>query len=196
MNYEDAKKQVEELLHKLSDELTYHNAEHTLCDVLSASIYLAKNKKLGEEDLILLKTAVLFHDLGYLKQYDDNESIGALMAEEALPQYGYNHDQIAVIKDLILATKLPQAPSTLLEKIICDADLDSLHRTDFLAQGEKLKHEISIYKDDVNDDEWLNIQLLFLKNHTYFTDVDLELRNKGKLMNISLLESRLTNSSL
>jgi len=196
MNYEEVKKHVEVLLHKLSDDLTYHDAEHTLRDVLSVSVHLAKNIKIEKEDLILLKTAVLFHDLGYLKQYDDNEAIGASMAEEVLPQYGYNHEQVVVIKGLILATKLPQTPSTLLEKIICDADLDSLHRTDFLTQGEKLKHEISIYKNGVNDDEWLNIQLLFLKNHTYFTDVDLELRNKGKLMNISLLESRLGNSVL
>jgi len=192
MLYSKVQENIKERLKLLNKDLTYHNARHTLSDVLSSAIYMAEKLNLNEEDCVLLKTAVLFHDLGYLQQYDNNEYIGAKMAEEILPLYEFTSSQINTIKQMILATQFPQTPSSLLERIICDADLDSLHRGDFLELGENLRKELGCYKNNIKELDWLNVQLEFIKDHTYHLDVDLNKRNNGKLVNISLLEKRIS----
>lgn len=63
---------------------------------------------MNETELLLLKTAILFHDLVYLKQYDDNEFIGGTMAADTLPKFNYTYEQIDTIKNIILSTRIPQ----------------------------------------------------------------------------------------
>lgn len=191
MQYSKVKTYVEKRLQDLDSNLAYHNAWHTTGDVLPAAISLASKLNINQEELIILKTAILFHDLGYLKQYENNENIGAKMAEKSLAQYDYNSEQIEIIIKLILSTKIPQEPSTLLEKIICDADLDSLHRKDFIGRGKDLLTEYVNYQNDIKEIDWLNIQLNFIKKHTYHLDVDVNKRNEGKLKNITILEKKI-----
>ena len=193
MQYSKVKTYVEKRLQGLSSKLTYHNAWHTMDDVLPVAITLASKININEEDLAILKTAILFHDLGYLQQYKNNEIVGANIAEETLSQFDYSSEQIKTIKKLILSTQIPQEPSTLLEKIICDADLDSLHRSDFVVRGNDLMAEYICFQNDINEFDWLNIQLQFIKNHTYHLEVDVDNRNVGKLENISLLEKRIAS---
>ena len=193
MQYSKVKTYVEKRLQGLSSKLSYHNVWHTMGDVLPAAITLASKVNINEEDLAILKTAILFHDLGYLQQYENNESVGAKMAEEALSQYDYNSEQIETIKKLILSTQIPQEPSTLLEKIICDADLDSLHRKDFIVRGYDLMAEYVSFKNDIEEVDWLNIQLEFIRNHNYHLDVDINKRNDEKLTNITMLEAKIAS---
>ena len=87
---------------------------------------------MSPQDFFILKTAVLFHDMGYINQYENNETIGVEYARKFLPEYGYFKIQIEKISKLILVTKVPQTPKNKLEKIICDADLDYLGREDFI----------------------------------------------------------------
>jgi hypothetical protein len=42
---------------------------------------------------------------------------------------------------LIMVTRLPQTPNSLLEEIIADADLDSLGRADFQVRYEALRRD-------------------------------------------------------
>ena len=58
-----------EVFSRLPDNLYYHNIDHTLQDVLPAAIRLAEMEAVSSDDLFLLKTAVLFHDTGFIKQY-------------------------------------------------------------------------------------------------------------------------------
>ena len=44
--------------------------------VVPASILLGEKANLSEEDKLLLKTAALYHDVGYIEQYEKNEPIG------------------------------------------------------------------------------------------------------------------------
>jgi uncharacterized protein len=59
-------------------------------------------------------------------QRQDHESISIQLAEQALANFGYTNSQIAVIRGIIQATRIPQSPTNLLEMIIADADLDYL----------------------------------------------------------------------
>ena len=98
------------------------------------------HEKVNPEEYFILKTAVLFHDMGYIDQYNDNEIFGVKYAEKILPKYNFSKSQIKKISNLISATKVPQNPKNKLEKIICDADLDYLGRVDFLEISDSLKN--------------------------------------------------------
>ena len=64
----------------------------------------------SDEEILLLKTAGLFHDAGHTVTYDDHEYQGTLLAREMLPGYGYTEEQIDMICGIIMSTKLPPKP--------------------------------------------------------------------------------------
>ncbi|MEZ5011057.1 MAG: HD domain-containing protein [Bacteroidales bacterium] len=76
-----------------------------------------------------IKTAGLFHDAGHTIAYDNHEFYGTEMARQFLPAYNYSPEQIDRIWDIGTLQILPQ---DLLQKIICDSDLDYLGRSDFV----------------------------------------------------------------
>jgi hypothetical protein len=130
--------------------------------------------------MLLLKTAALFHDMGFLVSYQDHEKTGIKMARDILPKYNYSGDQIEKIAELIWVTKLPPKPQNLLEEIMCDADLDYLGRSDFIPVSNNLFKELSD-RGILNDiDEWNKMQLKFLESHHYFTATARKLRDKNK----------------
>ncbi len=177
----------------LPPELCYHSIRHTSADVLPAVERLATLACVNGDDLLLLRTAVLYHDMGYMEQYANNEPIGAALARETLPDFGYNPDQVGAVARMIMATRMPQAPQTFLEELICDADLDSLGREDYLDTSHDLYAELVAYGASISLKDWYRRQLNFLSNHTYFTEAARELRDAGKQKNIRRLEALLEN---
>ncbi|WP_138476248.1 HD domain-containing protein [Dyadobacter bucti] len=153
----------------LADSLYYHGLHHTL-DVAQAASALAEEEGISEnEDLILLKTASLYHDCGFLYAYQGHEAESCRIAAEVLPDFGYKSEQIAEIVGMITATKLPQSPQTHLEQIICDADLDYLGREDYWPVAETLFQELK--KRGLIEDPaaWIATQIRFLETHQYWT---------------------------
>jgi uncharacterized protein len=140
------------------------------------------------EDLLLLQTAALYHDIGFVKQSLDHETASAHIAQEKLPHFGYNPDQIQRITRMIMATKLPQNPENLLEQLMADADLDVLGRDDFFISTLKLRAELEAYGRPTTLKEWYTSQLNFLQSHTYFTAVANSLRLEQKKQNIEGLK--------
>jgi uncharacterized protein len=179
------------LVRGLSPELRYHGVRHTCADVLPAVERLADLAGVDGNDLLLLRTAVLYHDMGYMEQYANNEPIGVRIAWETLPDFGYSPDQIAIIERMIMATQMPQAPQNFLEELVCDADLDSLGREDYLETSHNLHAELVAYGASIMLKEWYRRQLAFLSNHTYFTEVARKLRDAGKQENIRRLKTLL-----
>ncbi len=104
-----------------------------------------------------------------------------------LPGFGYRHEQIEMIADMIMATKLPQSPHTLLEAILADADLDILGREDFLHWSQALRAELAVYGTPMTDAEWYSYQLRFLQDHRYFTTAARALRDAGKQHNVEVV---------
>lgn len=176
------------LARSLPPELRYHSIRHTSADVLPAVERLAALAGVNGDELLLLRTAVLYHDMGYMEQYANNEPIGAALARETLPDFGYAPDQVEAVTGMIMATQMPQAPQNFLEKLICDADLDSLGREDYLDTSHDLYAELIAYGASISLKAWYRRQLDFLSNHTYFTEVARELRDAGKQENIRRLE--------
>ena len=175
------------LSRELPDKLYYHGIHHTRDDVLPAAMRLGEAAGLNNEDFLLLQTAALYHDVGYVETYAEHEMAGARIASEELPELGYHPDQVQLVVNMIMATRMPQSPSTLLEGLMCDADLDSLGRPDFFVTSHRLRLELMDRGLSVHVREWYERQLGFLSGHTYHTDVAEMLRQEGKQKNIQEL---------
>jgi uncharacterized protein len=179
------------LAHDLDPALCYHSLSHTRDDVAPAVERLAAKAGVAGEDLLLLRTAAYFHDIGFLERRDGHEEAGTRIAALVLPRFGYSSGQIVRIGGMIMATRLPQAPSGLLEQLLADGDLDLLGRSDFLAKNRLLRAELAAFGHAPGDAAWLGGQIDFLRAHHYWTDAARELRAAGKRRSIATLEALL-----
>lgn len=191
INYMKAERHIMKILEtELSPKLLYHSINHTI-DVTQAVERLAIMEGITDEDLFLLKSAATYHDAGFIEKYEKNEEIGMRLAREILPKYGYTQEQIDVIDGLIKATEIPQSPQTLLQQIMCDADLDYLGRDDFHEIADLLRRELREHGKLNSDRMWDEIQIKFLEQHTYFTKSAIRLRQKKKEKHIQEIKDKL-----
>ena len=156
------------LKNKLPDFLTYHSINHTLY-VLDRVEYIATREKVSKEDLFLLKVATLYHDIGFIKTRVEHEQIGCGIVRKELPDLGFNEKEIDLICGMIMATRIPQQPKTLLEEILADADLEYLGTRHFEKVGELLYQELKHYNPNLTRQEWNDIQISFMQSHNYHT---------------------------
>jgi hypothetical protein len=109
-----------------------------------------------------------------------------------LPGFGYSEKQTDAICRLIMATRLPPAPSDLPEKIMCDSDLDYLGRSDFIPVSNTLFEELKARGKMGSLDEWNKLQIKFISGHQYFTKTARKLREVNKQMQIERLRGLIT----
>jgi uncharacterized protein len=185
MDYERAwQHALHRLNHDLPDNLYYHSVPHTRDVVVPATERLADYYEVRDPDRTLLLTAAWYHDLGFIEQFEKNEPIGARIAAETLPDFGYSPEQIAVVQDIIMATQIPHQPKNLLHEIIADADMDALGRVDFMLSAEQLRMEERDWRNRTyTDEEWFLFEMRFLSSHRYFTRAQRRFRNRGKVQN-------------
>lgn len=178
----------------LPEDLVYHDINHT-ANVEKAAIRFAKLEGVSEHDIMLLRTAVYYHDAGFLMQYDNNEDYAIKMANNLLPYFGYNEDEVKIITDIVDSTKSSKKPNTLLEKIMCDADHDYLGRADYYHVAKKLREEMENHDHNMSDLEWIDFQLDFLETkHEYYTETAKNIRQGGKKARILELKKAKTES--
>jgi adenylate cyclase len=182
---------LDKLEKELPGHLFYHNVKHTV-DVVTEVELIGWAEGCTDEEILILKTAALFHDVGHTIEYDNHEFHGTRLAWEMLPAYGYSHDQIARICSVIMATKLPPRPSNLLESIICDSDLDYLGRSDFIPVSNTLYEELKAQNKMSSINDWNKIQVKFISGHQYFTATARSLREVNKQLQIERLQSQIT----
>jgi hypothetical protein len=194
INYYKAERHIVKVLEKgLSPQLHYHCIAHTK-DVVRAVERIALLEGVTDEGLFLLKSAATYHDAGFVEQYDRNEPIGARLAEEILPKYGYTDQHIATIKELIFVTQIPHQPKNKLEEIMCDADLDYLGRDDFHEIADRLRRELREHGKIDSDRKWDEIQVQFLTAHHYFTETSKKTRQAKKAKNLEEVRERLAKN--
>jgi hypothetical protein len=183
------------ILDKLEKELPkglyYHNVKHTV-DVVTEVELIGWGEGCSDEEILLLKTAALFHDAGHTVAYDNHEHHGTLLAREMLPAYNYTPEQIERICSIIMSTKLPPKPKDLLENIICDSDLDYLGRSDFIPVSNTLYEELKEMNKMGSLNEWNKLQVKFISGHQYFTKTARSLREVNKQLQIERIQSLIT----
>ncbi|MGA1978449.1 MAG: adenylate/guanylate cyclase domain-containing protein [Bacteroidales bacterium] len=182
---------LDKLERELPDYLFYHNVKHTV-DVVTEVELIGWAEGCTDEEILLLKTAGLFHDVGHVIIYDGHEYQGTLIAREMLPKYNYTPEQIEKICSVIMSTKLPPKPTTLLEEIICDSDLDYLGRSDFIPVSNTLFEELKAQNKMGSLNDWNKMQVRFISGHQYFTKTARSLREVNKQLQIERIQNLIT----
>lgn len=179
----------------LPEGLHYHSPAHTVNDVVPATEAFAAGEGIGDRDLLLLRTAAWFHDVGFVELRVGHEAVGARLAGEVLPQFGYSAYDIRTVQAIIMATAIPQAAQSVLEQIMADADLDVLGRDDFLLRNTNLRRELAFYGQEFSDAQWFGGQLKFVGSHSYFTATARALRDEGQARNVEVLRRALAQAA-
>jgi predicted metal-dependent HD superfamily phosphohydrolase len=169
----------------------YHNLSHTQ-EVVDSTIEIGLAEKLSLEDIEVVQIAAWFHDTGYVEKTAGHEELSAMFASNFLSEENYPANRIEKIIGCILATKVPQKPITLLQKIICDADLSHFGRETFFSRNDKYRLEVQSHTHhQLSDYEWLTQTIDFFTRHHFFTDYALNHFSKQKEKNLLMLQEQL-----
>jgi hypothetical protein len=104
---------------------------------------------------------------------------------------GVNEEEISGIKKCIFATQMPQKPTSLNERIICDADLFNLGTETFLENNILVRKEIeALTNTKISTEEWRMKSIALLENHAYHTEYCQALLNKTKDLNLKNLKEK------
>ncbi len=170
--------------------MTYHNAEHTKYVVQQAE-RIAKHENIGGRQLLLIKVAALYHDIGFLIESKDHEMLGCKRASEDLKKEDFTPVEISQICGMIKTTRIPQTPSNILEQIVADADLEYLGTDNFTAFSTNLYKELLHFQPDLTPKKWDEIQIKFFNNHSYHTTYCKKYRAPGKKKNLEMVKKRI-----
>jgi predicted metal-dependent HD superfamily phosphohydrolase len=188
---------VYHLFHKqYSDSALYHNYNHTV-EVVSHVEEIAKGMKLNAEERDIVIIAAWFHDTGYLQSRKDHEALSASIASRFLHEQHYSEENIKKVVGCITATKVPQQPTSVIEQVMCDADLLNLGKKDGLEKGEILHKEMEqALGKSISEIEWIKQTIVFFQQHSYHTEYVRRNYNKGREENLSKLEEQLHSLEL
>jgi predicted metal-dependent HD superfamily phosphohydrolase len=177
--------------HKVKPEFVFHSMEHTE-DVVEACSHMADYYQLREDDRLVLMLSAWFHDVGYSSGHaEGHEEVSVQMATQFLQNRQVDDAIIQRITSCIQATRMPQSPVSLIEKILCDADLYHLSTEDFKARNQLLKQEReNLLGHKIDKREWRKNNIQFLEHHKYFTDYGQEILEHKKLNNIALFQKK------
>jgi HD superfamily phosphodiesterase len=195
MNYytllDEVKQYVTSFFHThANDKLIYHNLVHTE-NVVSAAIEIGNHYRLNDLDYFIVVTAAWFHDIGYYTEPARHEEKGAEEAAVFLNRKGVDAKTVETVANCIRATRLPQNPQTLLEKIVADADLFHLGTAKFAELNKVIRKEfIELHNVDISKDEWRNKTIRLLESHHYHTDYCRLLLNDTKAKHLEKLKAK------
>ncbi len=148
----------------------FHNFEHAKA-VVKACKEIGAATHLSAEDLEVVVLAGWFHDVGYLECGEGHEEKSIETAAAFLRKNRYPEEKIVQVAGCISATKLPQSPRSLLEQVLCDADIAHLASRNFLELTELIRIEIEHRLGrEFTDVEWLTMNFDFVSRHRYHTE--------------------------
>ena len=178
---------LDELKRKLAPYLTYHSYYHII-DVANVCDMYINLYRIDDNMAKLIRIAAICHDFGYTESPSEHEQRSTVLIEPFLKPVLTN-EEIALVNGMIMATKIPQQPKTFYEKILADADLDYLGRSDYNELSENLHQEFLHFGVIKSQREWIDLQIKFLENHQYHTLYAKWNRRKLKLSKLKELKA-------
>ncbi len=170
------------------DKLKFHNRKHTV-NVYTQVELLARAEKVKEEDILLLRTAGLMHDIGYLSEPENPLQASCDITKSLLQSYKYSEEQIDKICKLIKATSNDYGARNLLEKIIYDANMNYMGRIDFPEISLNIFLELKAFNKVGSFIEWKKGYAEILKTHEFYTETAKLLRDVDKKEQLKKLDS-------
>jgi len=157
-------------INKVNKTIHFHTLQHTQ-EVVAGSETMADYYHLEDEDRFALLLAAWFHDTGYSGGHAaGHENLSIELAVKFLNEHKVNQTIIDKVIGCINATRLPQNPNSLIEQIICDADLFHLGTGDFREKNKLLREELNDFGNlDLSKKDWRKKNIEFLSKHNYFT---------------------------
>lgn len=176
---------------ELPEWATFHNLAHT-SEVVASSWEIGSASGLTAHETEIVLLAAWFHDTGYTAIARGHEEVSVEIASRFLREKRYPGSGIARIGRCIRATRVPQRPQTFLERVLCDADLNSLGRRSYFRQNDLLKLEIQKREGATLDEVmWLRRSYRFLRKHRFHTRYARQTLEKGRLNNLAALKNML-----
>lgn len=171
------------LTEQLPHDLSFHNLPHTI-NVVRGVREISNYLQLVKEAQEILILAAWFHDCGHIVTYRGHEAESQKLAKDFLEGEDYPNEKIAEVLSCIGATRMPQQPVGLMQKIICDADLYHLSLPEYPDLQHLLCEEWNrVLNKKYSDEEWAKANYNFLRNHKYWTTYGQEVLQKRKLTN-------------
>lgn len=174
-----------------TEKICYHNIDHTL-EVVEASEIIGKKLNISTENLEIVILAAWFHDTGYFLGCTNHEEASANIAKLYLEGEAIDSTTIDKIICCIMATKIPQTPKSILEKIICDADLFHLATDKFFGKSELLLTELTLHNQKIDQKCWLIKSKEFVESHNYHTSFGKEFLLPELAKNLELLNLKIS----
>jgi predicted metal-dependent HD superfamily phosphohydrolase len=173
---------------ELPEGMYFHNLGHTNNVVESVTEIGIINGSLTTMEQTIVLLAAWFHDSGYCHTYIGHEDNSISIATNFLNEQRCDITLIVQVTACIAATKVPQRPQNLLQKILCDADMAHLAKSNYIDYANRLKQEWQIHlKKHFSEKQWWNLNLELLTQHKYFTAYGKDVLEVEKLKNIERL---------
>jgi predicted metal-dependent HD superfamily phosphohydrolase len=169
------------------DQLPFHNLNHTR-DVVDAVKDIGMHSALTDEEMEACLAAAWLHDVGYKSGMKDHEKQSVAMAAELFKRLGTPVGVINLINNAILSTHMPQQPRSMVDKVLCDADLAHLAGPLCDTKAGMLRQELAGKGRSFGDDEWKEYNLLFMQQHQYHTPYGQTVMEERKRKNIKRLK--------
>jgi predicted metal-dependent HD superfamily phosphohydrolase len=188
----DTQQYVEVLLtdHSSAGRFFYHTLQHTR-EVAQAAEAIGLRSGLRRKDREMVLLAAWFHDAGFPDAPGDHQEASVKIAQAFLTEKGVSDLKIEKVASCIRATKAPQHPQTLPERVLCDADMAHLGSKEYFGKAELLRKELDGLKSTpIRDEEWLDLNKALLKNHVFFTDYARKALSPRQAKNLQKLEKQ------
>ncbi|MEP7109487.1 MAG: Pycsar system effector family protein [Ferruginibacter sp.] len=182
---------IEKYYHaEFSPDFSFHNYNRALNIVRNCG-RLGEQMNIKKEDLEILLLAAWLLETGYCKDYFNYQSASVALANEYLSEKSVDEEIKRTIEEIILSTRIPQQPVTLMGQVICDASMYHLADKNYLQNIENLRLERETAgKMEYSDKDWLNENINTLNEHFYFTSAARALFGKKKRKRKALLQQQ------
>jgi predicted metal-dependent HD superfamily phosphohydrolase len=173
-----------------TEKICYHNIDHTL-EVVKASEIIGTNCNVSEKDMETVLIAAWFHDTGYFLGCENHEIASAEIATKFLVEEQVDPKIIEKVVNCILSTEIPQSPKTLLERILCDADLFHLATEYYFDRSDLLWLEFTLHNNKMTHEYWLSESQAFFEAHEFHTHYGKEFLLPMQEKNLALIKSKI-----
>ncbi|WP_298892792.1 Pycsar system effector family protein [uncultured Psychroserpens sp.] len=175
----------------LDPKFVYHNLAHTQ-RVVEKVKELTDTSSLSDNEKHILLIAAWFHDTGFTKVIEGHEKESVKIASDFLKSKQVEEDTIKAVANIILATQMTYEPKNELEGIIRDADCAHVSSKNYDEFASLLRKEWELTQDKfISKPDWVNDNISFLTNHTFYTNIAASKWEKRKGKNLAgLLQSQ------
>jgi len=171
-------------------QYVYHSLEHTN-EVVEAAEIIGKELELDEESMEVVLVAAWFHDTGYYEDHENHETRSLQKATDLLNELGARHEFTERVGGCIKATRMPQSPQNIEEKVLCDADLFHLSTDKYFEKCRLMRQEFeAVWGKSHSEPQWIKENIRFFENHNYFTEYARKEFASGKEENYKALKKK------